>query len=418
MPKLTARSVETIKPSKKRQELPDTLLPGLYFIVQPSGAKSWAVRYRHHGRTRKYTFGSYPRLDLKAARELGGKALRAVAEGRDPTEERREARPPKRSDIASAFADFLTNHTRKKNGDPVRESTRRERARLFGLKRDPANADEWIKTGNGVLKRWKGRNLDSISKGDIRDLIRDTAKAGPVLANRVLDVLKTFFNWCVKNDKLVKSPCDGIDPPSPKKSGKRVLSDDELRLTWIAAEKMGPPFGPMVQVLILTGQRRSEVAEMERGELDLRGRLWSLPPARAKNNRAHTVPLAQQVIAIIERVPRIGSRFVFTTNGEVAASDFGKRKRKLDALLPKDMAPWCLHDLRRTVASGMAKLGVSLPVVEKVLNHISGSFSGIVAVYQQHDFAEEKRAALEAWATHVESLISAKPRLALLRGER
>jgi integrase len=258
------------------------------------------------------------------------------------------------------------------------------------------------------LKRWGRRDLDSITKDDVRDLLRDSVKAGPILANRVLDTLRTFFTWCVKNDRLVNSPCDSIDPPSPKKSGKRILTDDELRLVWIAAEKMGPPFGPMVQALILTGQRRSEVAEMERGELDIKGRLWSLSPARTKNNRAHDVPLSQQVITVIERAPRIGSRFVFTTNGEVAASDFGKRKRKLDALLPKSMPDWTLHDIRRTVASGMAKLGVSLPVVEKVLNHISGSFSGIVAIYQHHDFAEEKRAALEAWASHVDSVIGGK----------
>ena len=196
----------------------------------------------------------------------------------------------------------------------------------------------------------------------------------------------------MKDGKLAKSPCDGIDPPSPKKSGERVLSDDEIGLVWQAAEKMGP-FGFVVQLLILTGQRRGEVAGMERQELDLAKRLWALPPARVKNNKRHTVPLSPQTLAVIERAPRIGDRFVFTTNGNTPASDFGKNKRRLDAMLPANMPPWCLHDLRRTCASGMARLGVSLPVTEKVLNHISGSFSGIVSVYQQHDFADEKRSA-------------------------
>jgi integrase len=242
----------------------------------------------------------------------------------------------------------------------------------------------------------------------VRELLRETAKAGPILANRVLDSLKTFFIRCVKDGKLAKSPCEGIDPPSPKNPGDRVLSDDEVRLVWQAAEKMGPPFGLMVQLLILTGQRRGEVAGMERQELDHAKRLWTLPPPRVKNNRRHAVPLSPQALAVIERAPRIGDRFVFTTNGNTAASDFGKNKRRLDALLPAKMPPWCLHDLRRTCASGMARLGVSLPVTEKVLNHISGSFSGIVSVYQQHDFADEKRQALETWAAHVDGLIGGR----------
>jgi integrase len=229
-----------------------------------------------------------------------------------------------------------------------------------------------------------------------------------VLANRVLDSLKTFFIWCVKDDWLAKSPCDGIDPPSPKNPGERVLDDNELRRVWQAAEKMGPPFGLVVKLLILTGQRRGEVAGMERQELDTEKQLWTLPPARVKNNKRHTVPLSSQALSVIEQAPRIGNRFVFTTNGETPASDFGKNKRRLDALQPAGMRAWTLHDLRRTVASGMAGLGVSLPVTEKVLNHISGSFSGIVSVYQKHDFADEKRAALEAWGAHVDRLITSK----------
>lgn len=408
MAKLTTKAVEAIKPAIARREIPDSLLPGLYFIVQPSGAKSWAVRYRHGGKPRKHTLGPYPRVDLKAARELGGKALRAAAEGRDPTQEKRKARA-ERSDIESAFRDFLQNHTRKpKTGEPVRESTRRERARLFGLKRDPANDGKWIKTGNGVLKRWNGRDLDSITKDDVRDLLADTVKAGPILANRLLDSLKTFFNWLVKNDKLAKSPCDGIDPPSPDKSRERELSDEELRSVWQAADKIGYPFGPVVKLLILTGQRRGEVANMEWSELDTEKRLWTLPPQRVKNNKRHDVPLSPQALAVIENALRIGNRFVFTTNGTAPASDFGKRKRRLDALLPPDMPPWTLHDLRRTFASGMARLGVSLPVTEKVLNHVSGSFAGIVSVYQKHDFADEKREALDKWGNHVAAVVADK----------
>jgi integrase len=148
---------------------------------------------------------------------------------------------------------------------------------------------------------------------------------------------------------------------------------------------------------------------MRWAELDLEQRLWTLPPERVKNNQPHEVPLSDAAIALLKSLPRIqGSPYVLTTNGETPASNYGKNKRRLDALLPPEMPAWRLHDLRRTVASGMARLGINLPVIEKVLNHSSGSFAGIVAVYQRHSFADEKRKALDAWADLVVSLVGAR----------
>jgi integrase len=187
------------------------------------------------------------------------------------------------------------------------------------------------------------------------------------------------------------------------------LSDDELVRVWRAAEKIGGPFGALVQLLALTGQRRDEVAGMRWDELDLEAGFWILPRGRVKTNQGHVVPLSAAAVAIIKSMPRIAdSPFVLTTNGTVPSSGYSKGKRKLDALLPADMPPWRLHDLRRTVASGMARLGINLPVIEKVLNHRSGSFAGIVSVYQKHSFADEKHAALNAWGQHVEKLIASK----------
>jgi integrase len=163
--------------------------------------------------------------------------------------------------------------------------------------------------------------------------------------------------------------------------------------------------------LALTGQRRDEVARMRWTEVDLDKRLWTLPRERTKADRPHEVPLSNGALDILQAVPRVtGSPFVLTTNnGASPVSGFSKAKRRLDALLPADMPPWRLHDLRRTAASGMARLGVNLPVIEKVLNHASGSFAGIVGVYQRHSFADEKRAALEAWGRHIDALVSGKP---------
>jgi integrase len=205
------------------------------------------------------------------------------------------------------------------------------------------------------------------------------------------------------------------------------LGDDELRLVLRASNAIGYPFGPMIWLLALTGQRRREVAAMEWGELTLAGGkpVWSLSAVRTKNSRAHDVPLAPAAVRILEAIPRIAeqngaARFVFTTTGKTPCSGFSRVKANLDrqmltiarreseakggGLAEVKSQPWPVHDLRRTMASGMARLGVTLPVIERTLNHVSGSFAGIVSIYQRHDFADEKRQALERWADFLTQL--------------
>ena len=227
----------------------------------------------------------------------------------------------------------------------------------------------------------------------------------PIAANRLHSIVRKFFNWCVENELIAASPCAGLKQPASEISRDRVLSDRELRLVWEAAEKIGYPFGSMVQLLTLTGERRGEVANMQWGELDLQKRVWSLPRERVKNNRQHDVPLSPQAVAIIERIPRISDRFVFSLNGTAPFNGFGKNRDRLVALLPADTPSWVIHDLRRSAASGVEQLGIRLSVIEKVLNHVSGSFAGIVGVYQRHEFADEKRAALQRWADYVRRLV-------------
>jgi integrase len=188
------------------------------------------------------------------------------------------------------------------------------------------------------------------------------------------------------------------------------LTDTELRHVWMAAQKFGGPYGALVKLLILTGQRRDEVARLPWSEIDMQTCVWALPPERTKNNRPHEIPLSEAAIAVLESLPRIGDRFAITTDGLAPSSNYAKNQIRLKALLPADMPHWQLHDIRRTVSSGMARLGIALPVIEKALNHASGSFAGIVGVYQRHSFAEEKRRALEAWGNYVTALVSDRPR--------
>jgi integrase len=381
MAKLTAKAVEAIKPATVRREIPDALLPGLYLVVQPSGAKSWAVRYRHGGRPRKHTIGPHPLFDLKAARAAGGKALRAAAEGRDPAGEK-QAAPVQRDSIEDVVARFVEKHIRRN----YRPRPAKEAERLLRVH---------------VLTAWRGRAIGSIARRDVREMLEPIIEAGsPIAANRIHGIARRLFSWAVEHEIIPASPMAGLKPPAAEQSRDRILTDDELHRVWNAAGQFGDPiYGAMVQMLILTGQRRGEVVGMERAELDLEGRLWSLPKERTKNGRAHDVPLSPQAIALISNIPCISGRFVFSHNGKAPLNGFGKPKERFDALC--GFSDWTLHDLRRTVASGMARLGVALPVIEKVLNHASGSFAGIVGVYQRHDFAGEKKAALNRWGAHV-----------------
>jgi integrase len=225
----------------------------------------------------------------------------------------------------------------------------------------------------------------------------------PVIANRVHSILHTLFDWAVETDLITSSPAAGIKRPNKETPRDRVLTDAELRAVWLGAEKEDFPYGAIIQLLILTGQRRGEVAGMARSELDHNSGIWALPRERVKNGRRHEVPLSHQAREIVQKAPQISDKYVFSLNGKGPVGGFSERKARLDQLAK--IAPWTVHDLRRTVASGLAKLGTDLAVIEKVLNHVSGSFAGIVGVYQRHEFAAEKREALQRWADHVERLV-------------
>ncbi len=416
--RLTARSVELAKPNRsKRIEIPDAGKPGLYLVIQPSGRKSWAVRYRRLSdrAPRKFTIEGFP--SLAVAHKLAQEALDKVAEGHDPAQAKRQERATEHApnDLKSAFCDFLNRHRRKKNGQPVRESTRRERARLFGLRPDPdKDAGTWIETGNGVLKHWRNKSLDHIHKADVHDLLDHAGDQGPVLANRLLGALRTFFGWCVKRGRLEKSPCDGIDAPHPETTRDRVLSDTELAALWRVADADGYAFGPMVKLLALTGCRRDEVRRAVWSEFDLPAKQWLIPGHRTKNGHDHLVPLSDTAIGILESLPRIkGAGLLFTTTGETPISGLTRARARLHDAIARELGAepenFTLHDLRRTFVSGLQRLGHPLEVCEAAVNHKSGLVAGVAAVYAKHDYLKEKRAAMDEWARHVEAIVAGKP---------
>lgn len=236
------------------------------------------------------------------------------------------------------------------------------------------------------------------------------------MANRVLAAVRRMFAWCVDRGIIETSPCSGLRPPAVERSRDRVLSDEELWRVWLASDEVGWPFGPLAKLLILTGQRLNEVSRLRWAEIDMNARLWTLPRQRTKSNVAHTVPLSSQSVSLLSGLPALSSEagLVFTTTGYSPVGGFSRAKTRIDAAIARSrpfgepIARWTFHDLRRTAASGMARLKIDIHVVEKVLNHSSGSFAGIVGVYQRHTFAEEKRDALQAWGNFVEQLVCAQ----------
>jgi len=392
---LTTKGLENLNPGSARREVPDGLLPGLYFVLQPSGQASWACRYRADGRSRKLTLGSYPGLDLKAARGLARDALRKVAAGDDPAADKKAARrapAAAHDDIARVAKTFLDRYAKPN----CREASWREAERILNRE---------------ILPVWGGRRLSSIARQDVHALLDAIADRGsPVMANRTLAALRRMCSWAVEREIILISPCEKVKAPAAEISRDRVLTDDELRLIWGGAEAIGWPFGPIVRMLILTGQRRSEAAGMRWREIDLASRTWTIPKERCKNGVEHVVPFSSAAIEILESAPRIAGDLVFTFNGHTVPDGFDPAKKRLDTWIAGRMGAalpaWRLHDLRRTFASGSARLGVQLPVVEKLLNHTSGTFRGVAGVYQRHDFASEQRAAVETWARHVQAIVS------------
>jgi integrase len=193
-----------------------------------------------------------------------------------------------------------------------------------------------------------------------------------------------------------------LPKPGAETQRERVLNDKELAAVWSAADEIGWPFGPAVRLLILTGARREEIGGLKWNEIN--DDTIELTGERTKNGEPHNIPLSSAASIVLQRVPRItNSERVFTTNGKTSVSGWSRAKRNLDGL--SKVEDWRIHDLRRTVATGLQKLGVSLQVIEAVLGHTSGSRSGVVGVYQRHSFDAEKRTALDSWGAHVMAVI-------------
>jgi integrase len=388
--KLTAKTIENAKPPKNgRLELWDTTisadpsLSGSFGLrVTSNGAKSWVVMYRLEGKLKRETIGGYPAYSLLQAREQAKKSLEMAGRGIDPVESRKAEKQEVAAvkTVKEAVETFVKRHVKQKN------RAWKTIERSFALHVVPVLGE---------------KPLPSVTPADIHDLLDRLMDAGqPYAANRVLAHIRKFFHWCVERQWISEPPTRNIKPPGDEQARDRVLDNDEVKSLWSATDAIGWPFGPCFKLLMLTGQRRNEVGGMKWSDIDFEKNIWTLPKEATKAKRQHDIPLTPTAIEILQTIPRNGE-YVFSTTGKTPVSGFSKVKPRFDKLMTDDvgqLSPWRIHDIRRTVASGMAQIGIAPHVIEKVLNHSTGQISGVAAVYNRHTYLREKTVALNAWA--------------------
>ncbi len=398
MPRLTEQFLRSLQPKSVRYEVPDNVITGLRITVQPSGVMSWVLRYRVGRRQRKWSLGRYPSLGLADARDLAQEGHLKIARGGDPAAEKIERRTVLGDDSVAAVVEAY-------NARECRALKSKETANL--LRRD-------------VVGAWGHRRLAEVRRAEVHALVDRCLDQGmPVRANKLLGVMRRLWRWAIARGFADASPVEGIKPPHREVSRDRVLNDAELVAIWRAGEQVGWPFGPILSLLVLSGARRTEVSGARWSEIDFKRRLWTIPRERRKGSvLAHDVPLSDAVIGILRALPRFDSDFLFPAQkrGKGHFSGYAKAKERLDQL--SGISGWRLHDLRRTVATGLQALGARLEVIDEVLGHASGSRAGIVGVYQRHRFEKEKRAALDSWSRHIQGLLepAAAEKVVQLRG--
>lgn len=372
-------------PSSGRVEVWDSKIPGFGLRVSQRGVKAFVLFFRHRGRKRRMTLGRYPYLSLVGAREKATAALREVSEGRDPTLSVAEERSGGQ-EFNRLVEDFVEKHC----GVHNKASTAKETERLLT---------------KHFVSEWGSRDVRDITQQHVSDIIKSLMDDGlPSEANHALAVLKTFFSWCQEQGLVSENPSDKVKKPGKKLSRSRVLADDEIVAVWNSFEAEGYPFGDMGKLLLLTGQRRGEVIGMGWREIDQARALWIIPKERAKNGREHTVPLSGSAMKLLSSVPKFGTHLVFPARGnsDNSVSGFTRAKQRFDEL--SSVSDWTLHDLRRTVATGMAGIGIPPHVIERVLNHVSGSFGGVAGIYNRYQYVNETRDALEKWSQHLTTI--------------
>jgi integrase len=399
----------------------DTDIKGFALKVTPAGKKVFVVDWRQPGGALapkgRTTLGNYGAMTVEMAREAARDTLDKVRKGINPNHERqdkaRKAVDLAFDKVAARFIEDYAKENQKKSWQQSQRTFERDIVPVFG-----------------------SRAINTIGKADIDQLLQDIKKRpAPFVAKYAHAQLRKMFRWAANTGRLERSPMEGMESPVKPKIRDRYLNDAELVEVWQATYQMGEPFGTIYRLLIATGQRLNEVGGMEKGEINMAKRLWTIPAHRAKNGKAHIVHLNELAMAQLEAVhelawagrDELATDMLFSSNGKSAPSGWSKVKRRCDAAILAarqlaatnqgqsiakvkgmvDSEAWRTHDLRRSVATGMQELGIRLEVIERTLNHMSGVSGGaLVKTYHQSDMLAERLNAMEAWGNHMNMLIT------------
>jgi integrase len=409
------KSVEL--PRDNRIPIWDEYLPAFGLLLSkprrpglPPG-KAWRAVYRVRGSREQVneTLGNtkkYPKVGER--REAARKSMAAAQSGINPVEQRRKAAEEAKKAEGKAFPviaeRYLTERVDKRS-----PSFARETRRIF-------NRD--------IIPRWRDRMIGDITSRDVNALLaakadkrdrplRRAEGGATVQSNRTHRRLNTFFEWAIRDGAITENPVALAHEPYEEKARDRYLGDKgvdkidgaEIRAFWSGCDRLRWPYGPLFQLLLVTGQRLNEVAGAEWSELDLEARMWQFPGKRAKNAKIHKVALSSLAIEIIRTLPHVDDRFVFAgVRSSKPVCGFSSAKRRLDKMMP-DSAHWLLHDLRRTMTTGCAELKVPPHIADKILNHVAGVIKGVMKTYQRYEFLDERRDALNVWGDYLAQLV-------------
>jgi integrase len=381
--KLTKANVAKLTLPRRKSEFLvfDADLPGFGVRLREGGSKTWIFQYKLGNKHRRITLGRISALEPAAAREQASKLHAQVRLGQDPAGAKAESRAHANETFGACVRLFLAwQRGRVKSFRDVERHLVRNLAALHNL----------------PLAKIDQRTIAA-------QLARISARGSPVQANRTRASLSKFFSWACGEGLAENNPA-ALCNRNPEKSRDRVLSRNELKQIWAALPDSD--YGAIVKLLVLTGQRASEISDLQWSEIDRERGLISLPPSRTKNRRQHVVPMSEMVRAILEARPRNGGEFVFGVGQRRGFTGWSRAKAALDEVVK--IPSWRIHDARRTAATGMSEIGIPPWIVEAVLNHVSGSKAGPAGVYNKSTYEGEKAAALTRWAEHVAAVVEGR----------
>ena len=411
---LTDRTIKALKPTGKRYEVLDTFVPGMAVRVTEKGERSFVLIARYPGSpnpTRR-SLGRYGALTLDAARDKARDWLALIKAGKDPQVEearqRKAAAVAAKNTFAAVAEDFITAIRSQRKAAVVEREIRKE-----------------------LIPPWGHRPITEIEHDDVVEVIEAIVnRPAKTYAHNVYDHIRSLFSWAIERGKkygLKTSPCDRVRPSKligKKNKRTRVLTDNEIRALWHATDAIGYPFGPLVKALMLTGARLDEVAGARWREFDLPGKKWTVPEQRFKSESPHIVALSDDAVTLFDGLPRwAGGDHLFSTRvgrkpdersaekpkepeGTKPVNGFSKAKERIDKQMGSDVPHWVFHDIRRTVRTRLSALRVPEPIAEMVIGH---GKKGLARVYDQHEYWDEMREAMNAWAARLRSIVDPPP---------